>query len=93
MCKHLFLVIRGRRGLYKCEYLFKVRMLSTQYMNAYGTPVKADPPAKVKDWNETILAAETPELIGTIDCFLGHFFKYCFLCYCLFFDGHVSLYT
>ena len=30
---------------------------------AYGTPVKADPPAKVKDWNETILAAETPELI------------------------------
>ena len=63
MCKHLFLVIRGRRGLYKCEHLFKVRMLSAQYMNAYGIPVKADPPAKVKDWNETILAAETPELI------------------------------
>ena len=46
-----------------CKHLFKVRMLSAQYMNAYGTPVKADPPAKVKDWNETILAAETPELI------------------------------
>ena len=41
----------------------QVQMLSAHYMNAYGTPVKVDPPAKVKDLNETILAAETPELV------------------------------
>ena len=82
MCKHLFLVIRGRRGFYKCEHLFKVRMLSAQYMNAYGTPVKVDPPAKVKDWNETILAAETPEpLIVFLDTFFLCFFFFLLVMY------------